>query len=101
MHERPAARIFGSSTSAYLGIRTLYESAQPEESLIALGWLSGETADVPESSAPPSYSGNGVVWRLPVDGGELEQIRIDGVPKLNNDHVLDPDGEHIYLSAND
>ncbi len=46
-------------------------------------------------------NGNGVLWRLPVEGGELEQIRIDGVPKLNNDHVLDPDGEHIYLSAND
>ena len=46
-------------------------------------------------------NGNGVLWRLPVEGGELEQIRIEGVPKLNNDHVLDPDGEHIYLSAND
>jgi hypothetical protein len=46
-------------------------------------------------------NGNGALWRLPVEEGGLEQIPIDGVPKLNNDHVLDPDGEHIYLSAND
>ena len=25
----------------------------------------------------------------------------DGLPEINNDHVLDPDGEHIYLSAAD
>ena len=25
----------------------------------------------------------------------------DGLPAINNDHVLDPDGRHIYLSAKD
>ena len=27
--------------------------------------------------------------------------RPPGLPAINNDHVLDPDGAHIYLSAND
>jgi TolB protein len=29
----------------------------------------------------------------------LQLINITGGPPLNNDHVLDPDGAHIYLSA--
>jgi TolB protein len=32
---------------------------------------------------------------------DLEEIPISDVPALNNDPVLDPDGEHIYVSAND
>jgi hypothetical protein len=31
----------------------------------------------------------------------LEQIELSGVPALNNDHVLAPDGRHVYVSAND
>lgn len=48
-------------------------------------------------------NGNGRLWRLPVEAGDvdLEEIPISDVPALNNDHVLDPDGEHIYVSAND
>ena len=41
------------------------------------------------------------LWRLDLSSGELEQIVIDGVPLLNNDHVLDRDGEHVYVSAFD
>jgi hypothetical protein len=48
-------------------------------------------------------NGNGRLWRLSVvaDGTDLEEIPINDVPALNNDHVLHPDGEHIFVSAND
>jgi len=46
-------------------------------------------------------NGDGVLWRLPVDEPVLQQIEIDGVPPLNNDHVLDPDQEHVFVSAYD
>lgn len=54
-------------------------------------------------------NGDGRLWRLDLndspDGGSLEasleNIPLVGVPELNNDHVLAPDGQHIFLSAND
>ncbi len=48
-------------------------------------------------------NGHGTLWRLDVDAAEpaLAAIAYDGLPELNNDHVLDPDGRHIYLSAMD
>lgn len=43
----------------------------------------------------------GRLWRLAADGSsELEPIDLD-LPPLNNDHVLDPDGLHVFVSAND
>jgi len=44
---------------------------------------------------------DGDLWRLPVDQPVLERIPTSGHPPLNNDHVLDPDGEHVFASAND
>lgn len=48
-------------------------------------------------------NGNGLLWTLGVDRPEhgLRPIAFDGVPDLNNDHVLDPDGKHVFLSAMD
>ena len=48
-------------------------------------------------------NGNGTLWALDVDNPEtgLQQINYPGLPDLNNDHVLHPDGEHIFLSAMD
>lgn len=47
-------------------------------------------------------NGDGVLWRmLSDDSTGPVQIDFDGLPELNNDHVLAPDGERIYLSAND
>ena len=44
----------------------------------------------------------GRLWRVAAEAdAELETIDVQGIPDLNNDHVLAPDGEHIYLSAND
>ncbi len=46
-------------------------------------------------------NGNGKLWRMPVVAPELQHIEFSGVPPLNNDHVLDPDGKHIFLSTYD
>lgn len=45
-------------------------------------------------------NGAGRLWSLDLNG-RLLPIEIADIPVLNNDHVPDPDGEHIYLSAND
>lgn len=43
----------------------------------------------------------GRLWRLSAaGGGVLEPIELE-LPSLNNDHVLDPDGEHVFVSAAD
>jgi TolB protein len=46
-------------------------------------------------------NGGGELWRLPLDAPQPTFIDIEGVPPLNNDHVLDPDGRHIFVSAYD
>jgi Tol biopolymer transport system component len=46
-------------------------------------------------------NGAGLLWRLQIQNPNLEHIEIDGAPPFNNDHVLDPDGEHIFLSTYD
>jgi TolB protein len=48
-------------------------------------------------------NGDGSLWRLHVAAPErgLAAVHFDGLPEINNDHVLDPDGEHVYLSATD
>lgn len=48
-------------------------------------------------------NGDGSLWSLDLADPEPGPRRIDfdGLPEINNDHVLDPDGEHIYLSAAD
>ncbi|MFE4194415.1 TolB family protein [Paenarthrobacter sp. NPDC056912] len=46
-------------------------------------------------------NGDGKLWTLDVSGGEPAEVPLSGVPDLNNDHVLAPDGAGIYVSAND
>ena len=47
-------------------------------------------------------NGDGVLWSLePVAGAQPVRIEHDALPEINNDHVLDPDGEHLFLSAAD
>lgn len=47
-------------------------------------------------------NGAGHLYRLPpVAGGAPERIDLGDLPELNNDHVLDPDGVHVFVSAND
>ena len=46
-------------------------------------------------------NGAGALWRLAAGSRAVNQVPLTGVPDLNNDHVLAPDGTGIYLSAND
>ncbi|MFV0251977.1 MAG: TolB family protein [Beutenbergiaceae bacterium] len=46
-------------------------------------------------------NGAGNLYRVPVSGGEPEQVSLGQSPPINNDHVLDPDGSTIYVSAFD
>jgi len=47
-------------------------------------------------------NGAGLLWSLHVPSRSAP-ARIDhrALPEINNDHVLDPDGEHVFLSAMD
>ena len=46
-------------------------------------------------------NGDGLLQRVPAAGGELEPIEVPGLPLLNNDHVLSPDGTSAYVSGFD
>jgi TolB protein len=47
-------------------------------------------------------NGDGRLWRLRVEPGSTpEPVAIDGLPPINNDHVLDAVRGLIYISAND
>ncbi len=41
----------------------------------------------------------GKLWRLPVTGGELQQIPTGAVKGINNDHGISPDGKWLAISA--
>ena len=48
-------------------------------------------------------NGDGGLWTLDLTSPEAgpDQVDLGQLPDLNNDHVLSPDGEHVYLSAMD
>jgi Tol biopolymer transport system component len=46
-------------------------------------------------------NGDGLLFRIPVEGGELEEVPLGGIPPINNDHVVGPDGSTVYVSADD
>lgn len=48
-------------------------------------------------------NGDGDLWTLSLTASDTQPERIDfgRLPDLNNDHVLAPDGEHVYVSASD
>jgi len=46
-------------------------------------------------------NGDGRLFRLGVDAGELEEIALGGVGEINNDHVISPDGSTAYVSGED
>ncbi|GAA0549613.1 hypothetical protein GCM10010172_34580 [Paractinoplanes ferrugineus] len=56
-------------------------------------WLSGGDDLV--------LNGGGRLWRLSPATGRLDEVPFTGLPPVNNDHLPDPDGKHIYLSAYD
>ena len=47
-------------------------------------------------------NGDGVLHRVDVEAPSgLEEIPASGLPELNNDHLISPDGRWCYVSAND
>src|SRR5687768_12237480 len=46
-------------------------------------------------------NGDGLLFRVPVAGGDLVQVPLGDIPPINNDHVLSPDGTTVYVSADD
>lgn len=48
------------------------------------------------------FNAGGEIWRIGADGsGEPMKIETGAQRDLNNDHVLSPDGQTLYLSSND
>lgn len=48
------------------------------------------------------YNAGGRLYRMAVGGDRVPtQIDSDPITDLNNDHVLDPNGTHIYVTSND
>lgn len=48
------------------------------------------------------YNADGRLWQISPDGGDgPHRINTAPVENLNNDHVLAPDGQRIFVSAND
>jgi TolB protein len=47
-------------------------------------------------------NGDGVLYRVDVDApAGLQEVTASGLPELNNDHLIAPDGRWHYVSAND
>ncbi len=47
-------------------------------------------------------NGDGLLWAMAADGSDPPRpIPLDGLPELNNDHVLDVVSPSVYLSADD
>src|SRR5690606_7868694 len=48
------------------------------------------------------FNAGGEIWRIAVDGaGDPTKIETGALRDVNNDHVLSPDGQTLYLSSND
>jgi TolB protein len=78
------------------------EIAQPEL-LFQTGDVLIEAPNWSLDGASLFLNGHGLLWRLDLGSTERGLVRVDfeDLPELNNDHVLDPDGKHIYMSAMD
>lgn len=46
-------------------------------------------------------NGDGRLWRMSPATGDVTEITMDGVPDINNDHVISPDGSVVYVSSDD
>lgn len=47
-------------------------------------------------------NGNGTLWSLaPERAAQPQRVEHEGLPEINNDHVLDPDGRSVFMSAMD
>jgi Tol biopolymer transport system component len=47
------------------------------------------------------FNQDGLIYRIPVAGGEVELVPTGDIDSSNNDHVVSPDGRTLYVSAED
>jgi hypothetical protein len=47
------------------------------------------------------FNQGGLLYKIPIDGGEPIQINTDFLKAINNDHGIDPKGKNIVISNND
>jgi Tol biopolymer transport system component len=47
------------------------------------------------------FNQDGLIYRVPVTGGDVEHVPTGEIDSSNNDHVLSPDGRYLYVSAED
>lgn len=89
-------------------------ASQPVESTLTIyDTEAGETRDVLTAEAlyeAPNwtpggehliFNSEGHLYRVPVEGGEPEQIPVEGLDRLNNDHGISPDGTRLIVSNGD
>ncbi|KSU76028.1 WD40-like Beta Propeller Repeat [Pseudarthrobacter enclensis] len=69
--------------------------------LFSTGDLLLEAPNWTQDGSALILNGDGKLWSLDIATAELAEIPLAGIPELNNDHVLAPDGDTIFLSAND
>ena len=70
------------------------KTAQPKP--VRGSWVSSNR----ERSAVPVPGMGRRLWRLPLTGAdELQELVVPGLPGINNDHVLAPDGRTLLASA--
>lgn len=73
----------------------------PPEVLLETGDLLLEAPNWTLDGSALILNGGGLLWRCDLDDPAPRAIGFDGLPPLNNDHVLDPDGVHVLMSADD
>lgn len=72
-------------------VRTVHESS--ERLYEAPNWMADDRLLI---------NGDGKLWFLPADGsGQPDLFDVPGLPPVNNDHVLAPDGAAVFASASD
>ncbi|MFG3146390.1 hypothetical protein [Streptomyces sp. NPDC048243] len=89
------------------GQRTCVWIASADSSVPELAYETSELLLEAPNWSPDSahllLNGDGRLWRLDLaeQCPELVEIPLPGVPPINNDHVLSPDGGHVFLSGMD
>jgi Tol biopolymer transport system component len=64
-------------------------------------WQTDRLVEAPNFSPDGSYlllNGDGLLFRLPLDGGELVRVDTGFAVNCNNDHGISPDGTEIVIS---
>ncbi|MBB3646116.1 Tol biopolymer transport system component [Rhizobium sp. BK619] len=64
-------------------------------------WQTDKLVEAPNFSPDGSYlllNGDGLLYRLPLDGGEVVKVDTGFAVNCNNDHGISPDGTEIVIS---